>query len=126
MSEESNGLPIGLQRLKARPIIDDAMIDVTARLKACPDTNFRPAKRTPIGKPFVGEGARATPGPNFLRFFLYLPQAILIVHRFRTAGPRILIANQFQMRDIALTAGVTVTLPVIAQGWFCDSFPQGL
>ena len=28
------------------------------------------------------------------------------------------------MRESALTAGVDVTLPVIAQGWFCSSCPR--
>jgi hypothetical protein len=32
-----------------------------------------------------------------------------------------MIAKRFWMRESALTAGVDVTLPVIAQGWFCGS-----
>jgi len=30
------------------------------------------------------------------------------------------------MRESVFTAGVNVTLPVIAQGWFCGSFPEEL
>jgi hypothetical protein len=63
---------------------------------------------------------------GFLRVFRALPQAILIVHRIRTAGARIVIAKRFWMRESALTAGVDVTLPVIAQGWFCNSCLLGL
>src|SRR6266404_334004 len=29
------------------------------------------------------------------------------------------------MRESAFTAGVDVTLPVIVQGWFCSSWPEG-
>ena len=120
------------------------MIDVTARLKACPDTNGHPAKRALL-RTFVRQCVPVTnvrqsvrryedlageaPAPRqteFSRFFRALPQTIPNVHRIRTAALRILIANPFNIGDIAFTAGVTVTLPVIAQGWFCDSFPQGL
>jgi hypothetical protein len=62
--------------------------------------------------------------PDFLHLLRALPQAIRNVHRIRTAGARFLIAKFFWMRESALTAGVDVTLPVIAQGWFCSSCPR--
>jgi hypothetical protein len=30
-----------------------------------------------------------------------------------------------EISESSITAGVNVTLPVIAQGWFCSSFPEG-
>jgi hypothetical protein len=30
------------------------------------------------------------------------------------------------MSESSFTAGVNVTLPVIAQGWFCGSYPESL
>jgi hypothetical protein len=51
---------------------------------------------------------------DFPRVFRDLPQAILIVHRIRTAHLRFVIAKRFRMRESAFTAGVDVTLPVIA------------
>ncbi len=75
----------------------------SARLKTCRDTSV--LKRI----------------ADFPHFFRFLPQAIRNVHRIRTARVRIVIAKFFWMRESALTAGVDVTLPVIAQGWFCSS-----
>jgi hypothetical protein len=64
------------------------------------------------------------PALNFARFFRQLPQTTFSVHSFRTAAKRFPIVESLQMSESALTAGVNVTLPVIAQGWFCGSFPE--
>jgi hypothetical protein len=58
---------------------------------------------------------------NFPHFFRDLPQGTSVVHSFRTDVPRFFIDGQFGMRESAFTAGVDVTLPVIAQAWFCSS-----
>jgi hypothetical protein len=52
---------------------------------------------------------------SFFHFFRHLPQGISTVHSFRTAAQRILIAERLQMREIAITASVNDTLPVIAK-----------
>jgi hypothetical protein len=58
---------------------------------------------------------------DYFRFFLAFPQASPCVHSFRTARVGFSVAQIFAMRDIAITAGVDIALPVIAQGWFCGS-----
>jgi hypothetical protein len=52
---------------------------------------------------------------NFCQVFLLLPQGISTLHSFRTATPRIPIADPEQMRESSITAGVNDTLPVIAK-----------
>ena len=56
--------------------------------------------------------------------FRALPQGTSVVHRFRTASPNFAIAEFCAIGESAFTAGVNDTLPVIAQGWFCGSFPE--
>jgi len=64
-------------------------------------------------------------GLNLFHVFRYLPQATAIVHRFCTARPWFFIAANSRILESAITAGVNDALPVIAQGWFCGSFPEG-
>jgi hypothetical protein len=52
---------------------------------------------------------------NFCRFFRHLPQGTRNLHSFRTAELQILIAERSRMREIAITASVNETLPVIAK-----------
>jgi hypothetical protein len=39
-------------------------------------------------------------------------------------APHFAVAQDFEMRESAITAGVDDTLPVIAQGWFCGGYPE--
>jgi hypothetical protein len=76
---------------------------------------------------FIGFRSLSTleaPAPLYLRLsrlFLAFPQGTFVVHRIRTAYPTFFVAEISVMRESAVTAGVDVTLPVIAQGWFCGS-----
>jgi hypothetical protein len=63
----------------------------------------------------LGDAVGSKPSRNFCQVFRELPQGISTLHSFRTAGPRILIAEPEQMRESAITAGVNDTLPVIAK-----------
>ena len=56
-----------------------------------------------------------TRGGNFIPVFRQLPQGTLVVHRFRTAGQGFIVDEFLQIRESAVTAGVNVTLPVIAE-----------
>jgi hypothetical protein len=62
---------------------------------------------------------------NFPHFFRDLPQGTSVVHSFRTDVPRFFIDGQFGMRESAFTAGVDVTLPVIAQGMVLQQLTRG-
>jgi len=57
----------------------------------------------------------------FAPVFLGFPQGTFVVHRIRTAYPSFFVAEISAIGESAVTAGVDVTLPVIAQGWFCGS-----
>jgi hypothetical protein len=74
-----------------------------------------------VGRVTIARGRELFAKSDYFRFFLVFPQTSPCVHSFRTAGTGFSVAQTFTMRDIAITAGVDITLPVIAQGWFCGS-----